>query len=150
MSYESGKVREYSMRKELQRIMDYFSQRLEVRTLFLFGTFDTPFEREDSDIDIAVVVNPAITKDALESLKKEYYAASTGFSLKCTDIVILNSAPAPIKHRVLKTGRLIIDRDPEYRKHFTASAIQEYFDYNFIEDIYFDKMGKRLRRAAGG
>ncbi len=138
------------MRKELQRIMDYFSLRLEVMTLFIFGTFDTPFEREDSDIDIAVLVNPVITKDVLESLKNEYYAASTGFSLKCIDIVILNSAPVPLKHRILKTGRIIIDRDTEYRKHITASAIQEYLDYSFIEDVYFDEMGKRLRRAAGG
>ena len=130
--------------------MDYFSQRPEMRSLFIFGTFDTPFEREDSDIDIAVLVNPAITKEALESLKNEYYATSTGFSLKCIDIVILNSAPVPLKHRILKTGRLIIDRDPEYSKHFTASAIQEYFDYRFIEDVYFDEMGKRLRRDAGG
>ncbi len=121
-----------------------------MRTLFIFGTFDTPFERKDSDIDIAVLINPTITKDALESLKNEYYVASTGFSLKCVDIVILNSAPATIKHRILKTGRLIIDRDSEYRKDFTARAIQEYWDYRFIEDIYFDKMGKRLRKAAGG
>src|SRR3990172_7203712 len=102
------------MRKELQRIMDYFSLRLEVMTLFIFGTFDTPFEREDSDIDIAVLVNPVITKDVLESLKNEYYAASTRFSLKCIDIVILNSAPVPLKHRILKAGRIIIDRDTEY------------------------------------
>src|SRR3990172_11523713 len=138
------------MRKDLQRIMNYFSQRPEVKSLFIFGTFDTPFERENSDIDIAVLVNAAITKDVLESLKNEYYAASTGFSLKCVDIVILNSAPVPLKHRILKTGRLISDRDPQYRRHFTARAIQEYLDYSFIEDVYFDKMGKRLRKAAGG
>ena len=138
------------MIKDLQRIMDYFSQRPEVRTLFIFGTFDTPFEREDSDIDIAVLVNPAITMDALESLKNEYYSASAGFSLRCVDIIILNSAPSGLKHRILKTGRFVIDRDPGYRKHFTARSVQEYFDYRFIEDIYFDKMGKRLRKAAGG
>lgn len=138
------------MRKDLQRIIDYFAQRPEVRTLFIFGTFDTPFERKDSDIDIAVLINPAIMNYPLESLKNEYYAASTGFSLKCADIVILNSAPTLLKHRILKTGRPIIDRDPEYRKYFTARAIQEYIDYRYIEDIYFDKMGKRLRKAAGG
>lgn len=138
------------MRQELQRITDYFSQRPEVRTLFIFGTFDTPFEREDSDIDIAVLVNPSIRKEVLESLKNEYYSASTGFSLKCVDIIILNSAPVFLKHRILKTGRLIIDRDPQYRRRFTARAIQEYLDYSFIEDVYFNEMGKRLRKAAGG
>lgn len=96
------------MRIELQNIMDYFSQRPEVRTFFIFGTFDMPFEREDSDIDLAVLVNPAVTKDDLESLKNEYYAASTGFSPKCIDIVILNSAPVSLKHRILKHRRFRI------------------------------------------
>lgn len=119
-------------------------------TLIIFGSFDSPFEREDSDIDIAVLINPAISKEVLAALKNEYYAASTGFSLKCIDIVILNSAPTSIKHRILKTGRLIFDRDSQYRRHFTASTIQEYLDYSFIEDVYFKEMRKRLRKAACG
>ena len=138
------------MRVDVNRILDYFSHRREVVALFLFGTFDTPQEREDSDIDIAVLIASDTIKVAREILKAEYYKASPGFSLRTVDIVILNTAPSFLKHRVLKTGRLLLDRDPDFRKEFTARAIQEYFDYKPIEETYFKRMKERLRKVVHG
>ncbi|MBI3592558.1 MAG: nucleotidyltransferase domain-containing protein [Nitrospirae bacterium] len=137
------------MRQEIKRIMDYFSRRPEVVALYIFGSFDTKAERADSDIDVAVMVSPE-RRDDFEALKGEYYEASPGFSLKTVDIVILNTAPTYLKHRILKTGRILLDRDPQARKRFLAVALQEYFDYKFIEDICIGKMKERFAKVAHG
>ena len=147
---ERAKLQQNKMKMDIERIRGYFSHRREVSALFLFGSFDTPQEREESDIDIAVLLVPEEIPGRAEALRTEYYAASPAFSLRSTDIVILNTAPTFLKYHVLKTGRLLLDRDPDSRKEFTARAIQEYFDYKPLEEIYFKGMKARLRKTVHG
>ncbi|GFP33825.1 hypothetical protein HKBW3S42_02164, partial [Candidatus Hakubella thermalkaliphila] len=132
-----------------ERILNYFAERPEAIALYLFGSFDTSFERADSDIDIAVLVSKENKKE-LEVLKSEYYNASPRFSMRTVDIVILNSAPTYLKHRILKTGRILLDRNPAKRKEFTAMVIQEYFDYKPIEDLCLSRLKARFARVAHG
>jgi len=139
------------MKKDIGRIKDYFEGRREVVALFLFGSFGTPLEREDSDIDIALLIAPEKSKGKTpELLKTEYYNASPGFSMRTVDIVVLNTAPSALKYEVLRTGRLLMDRDSDFRKDFTAKVMQEYFDYRHVEDVYFKGVKERLRRAVHG
>lgn len=137
------------MRVEIERILSYFAKRPEVIALYLFGSFDTPFERDDSDMDIAVLVSRENKKE-LEVLKSEYYNASPRFSMRTVDIVILNTAPTYLKHRILKTGRVMLDKNPSQRKEFAAMVLQEYFDYKPIEDLCFHKLKSRFSRMAHG
>lgn len=67
--------RKADMRAEIERIFSYFTKRSEAMALYIFGSFDTPFERADSDIDIAVLV-PKESKKEVEVLKSEYYNVS--------------------------------------------------------------------------
>lgn len=95
------------MRAETKRILEYFKGRQEVIALFLFGTFDTPRERSDSDIDLGVLVRPEEgLGSSIEKVRTEYYNASPGFSMRTVDIVILNAAPPFLKYQILKTGRV--------------------------------------------
>jgi predicted nucleotidyltransferase len=137
------------MRAEIERIADYFEKRPEVVALYLFGSFDTPFEKTDSDIDIAVLVAKENLTET-EILKTEFYNASHSFSRRSVDIVILNSAPTYLKHRILRTGRILLDKYPSRRKEFTAAVVQEYFDYQPIEKIYFSKLKSRFGGATHG
>ena len=137
------------MRTEIERILRYFVERPEVIALYLFGSFDTQFERADSDIDLAVLVSDK-QREELEILKSEYYNASPRFSVRTVDIVILDTAPTYLKHRILKTGRILLDRSPSIRKEFTARVVQEYFDYKPIEDLYFSRLKTRYSRVLHG
>ncbi|MCL5981597.1 MAG: nucleotidyltransferase domain-containing protein [Firmicutes bacterium] len=138
------------MKKEIQNILAYFGKRKEVVTLFLFGTFATPKEKRHSDIDLAVLLDPGELKGQnSEVFKAEYYNASPSFSLRSLDIVVLNTAPASLKYEILKTGSILMDRNPDVRRYFTALTLQEYFDYKFIEEICFAALKKRLREAHG-
>jgi predicted nucleotidyltransferase len=137
------------MRAEIERIAGYFGKRPEVVALYLFGSFDTPFEKTDSDIDIAVLLAKENLTET-EILKTEFYNASPSFSRRSVDIVILNSAPTYLKHQIVKSGRILLDKHPTSRKEFTAAVVQEYFDYQPIEEIYFSKLKSRFGGVAHG
>jgi len=136
---------------DIRRIIKFFKGRDEVSALYIFGSFGKGRQKGESDIDIAVLVDESKPrKRSLDSLKKEYYSASAGFSLRPVDIVVLNAAPAFLKHRILKTGKVLFDRNRKLRVRFTANAIIEYLDYKPIEDICLKAVANRFRRAGIG
>ena len=44
------------------------------------------------------------------------------------DLVILNDAPALLRHRVLRDGRVLFQRGPEGRVRFAVQTIRDYQD----------------------
>lgn len=136
---------------DLKRITSYFKERGEVSALYVFGSLAKANETKESDIDIAVLVDETkLEKKNFELLKRRYYAASPYFSLRPIDIVLLNTASPFLKHQVIKTGRILFDRNRKLRVRFTAQAITEYLDYKPIEDIFRKALAKRLMRTACG
>jgi predicted nucleotidyltransferase len=134
-----------------KRIINYFKTRGEVASVYLFGSAAQGAQNAESDIDIAVLVDDKKLKNIdYEALRQGYYAASPHLSLRIVDIVILNPAPPYLKHRILKTGTLLFDRNRRLRVRFTAGAVLEYFDYKPIEDICLRAVAGRFRRATVG
>jgi len=43
-------------------------------------------------------------------------------------VIVLNTAPAGLVHRVLRDGVLLLDRDPNARIRFEVRARNEFFD----------------------
>jgi len=139
------------MQDDIKRITDYFKGRDEVSALYIFGSAANNKETSESDIDIAVLINDRKKgKKTCESLKKTYYSASPRFSLRTIDIVVLNTAPTFLKHRIIKTGKIVFDRNRRLRVRFVANAIIEYLDYKPIEDICLKAVAGRFRRARVG
>ena len=137
--------------KDIERIVHYFKNRDEVSALYIFGGYVKGRKAGESDIDIAVLIDKSRFKNKdFELLKRKYYEASPRFSMRPVDIVILNTAPPFLKHQVLKTGRVLFDRNRKLRVRFTTNAIIEYLDYKPIEDICFSGVTKRFREAAVG
>lgn len=132
---------------DIKRVVEYFKSRREVSALYIFGSFAREMESKESDIDIAVLIDEAkLRKRDFESLKKDYYAASPGFSIKPVDIVILNTASPFLRHQILKTGKILFDRNRKLRVRFSIRAITEYLDYKPIQDIYLKAVTDRFRR----
>ncbi len=135
---------------DIRRIVDYFQGRDEVSALYIFGSAARGRVTGESDIDIALLIDDRRKgRKSYESLKKSYYAASPAFSLRPVDIVIMNTAPPFLRHRVIKTGKVLFDRDRELRVRFTTDAIIAYLDYKPIEDIYLKAVADRFRRSGG-
>lgn len=134
-----------------RKIIDFFKKRSEVSALYLFGSAAHGMQKHDSDIDVAVLIDDS-KRGAIgyETLRREYYDASPYLSLRVVDIIILNTAPTYLKHRILKTGTLLFDRNKKLRVRFTTRAMLEYFEYKSIEDICLGAVAGRFRRTAVG
>ena len=135
----------------IRRIIDYFQQRDEVCVLYVFGSYGSRKETKESDIDIAVLIDETrLKKKNFAALKKDYYSASPTFSMQPVDIVILNTAPSFLKYHILKTGRVLYDKNRNLRIKFATKTIIEYLDYKPIEDLCLKAVANRFRRKAIG
>ncbi len=137
--------------KDIKKIVHYFKNRDEVSALYIFGGLAKNRKTAESDIDVAVLIDESkLKRKRFELLRKKYYTVSPTFSMRPVDIVILNTAPPFLKHQVLKTGRVLFDRNRKLRVRFTTNAIIEYLDYKPIQDTYLKALSKRIRRMEVG
>ncbi len=136
---------------DIERIIHYFRDRDEVSALYLFGSSAKGKRTKESDIDIAALIDESGLKQKnIERFRKEYYDASPGFSLGLVDIVILNTAPTFLKYQVIKTGKLLFDRNRKLRVGFTERTITEYLDFKPIQDICLNAVARRFREKTVG
>lgn len=137
--------------KDIERIVHYFRDRDEVSALYLFGSSAKGKRTQESDIDIAVLIDESGLKQKnIERFRKEYYDVSPGFSLGLVDIVILNTAPTFLKYHVIKTGKILFDRNRKLRVGFTERTITEYLDFKPIQDICLNAVARRFREKTVG
>jgi hypothetical protein len=102
-------------------------QRYPVIAAYLFGSQATGATTPLSDVDIAVLLAPdaaspgevqiMLTSDLMGVLRRND-----------VDVVVLNRAPALLRHRVVSRGRLLFCRDPAARAAFETAVLREYLD----------------------
>ena len=106
-----------------------------VTAAYLFGSEARNEARADSDVDIAVLFDvapdPALMGAALtlEGDLERHLA-------RPVDLVVLNTAPADLVHRVLRDGVIVFDRDPARRIRFEVARRNEFFDLQPIYRAY--------------
>jgi hypothetical protein len=52
------------------------------------------------------------------------------------DVRVIDRAPLSFIQGVLRHGRLIIDRDPDFRADFTGRILKQYFDFSTFRERY--------------
>jgi predicted nucleotidyltransferase len=135
-------------------LAEYFRDRTEVVAAYVFGSVARGTAGKLSDIDIAVLLDGAEP----EQTSPYGYRAELTADLQAllgtndVDLVVLDSAPPLLQHRVLRHGRLIYCRDETRRVRFTIHAIQQYLDTAALRRIQTTYLNRRLaagRFAAG-
>jgi uncharacterized protein YutE (UPF0331/DUF86 family)/predicted nucleotidyltransferase len=102
---------------------------------YLFGSVARGTAGPRSDVDVAVLYTvdpPAI----LESLPLDLENRISRLVGRPAQVIVLNSAPADLVHRVLRDGVLLLDRDPSARIRFEVRARNESFDLQPILALY--------------
>ena len=102
-----------------------------VRLAWLHGSRARGTARRESDIDVAVLLdddqaaNPTAIKDSIWRL-----AGALGREVPSDrlDLVLLNDAPALLRHRVVRDGVLLLARSEPERVRFVLRTIREYQD----------------------
>jgi len=101
--------------------------RPDVFAAYLFGSRARGTARADSDVDVAVLVRgePPAT---LEGMGMDIQADLERALGRAVDLVVLNRAPVDLVHRVLRDGRIVLERDRSARIAFEVAARNRYFD----------------------
>jgi uncharacterized protein len=94
------------------------TRHFELDAIWVFGSEAAGTAREESDIDIALLTQPAPSIDILAKAKAELSDALG----REVDLIDLRRASPILAYQVLKSGVLVVDRNPRRTVDFVASA----------------------------
>ncbi len=97
----------------------------------VFGTAARDARRPDSDVDIALELQPGAPRDP-RALGRIVAALESASGLP-VDLVLLDEAPAPLAYRVFRDGQLLLERSHAALTARKARAILDYLDFQPLE-----------------
>lgn len=121
-----------------------------IAAAYLFGSLAQGKAGVLSDIDIAILLkdNAPSGVKLLDEENFLEYKISSSLGFKRIDLIILNHQGLVFQHNVLRTGKLIYEKDSEFRKRFEMRVIINFCDFkptlDFIEKYHIKG---RLRRC---
>jgi predicted nucleotidyltransferase len=110
-------------------LRSFFSTRTEgVAAVYLFGSVARGRARPgSSDVDIGLLAREAPPR-TFAGLPLDLEGELERLLRQPVDLVLLNTAPVDLVHRVLRDGELIAEPDRAARIRFEVKARNEYFD----------------------
>jgi hypothetical protein len=116
--------------------------------VYLFGSVARGEAGPASDVDLGLLFEsePPATLAAPQFALEAELRRLLGLPIQ---VVALNRASSDLVHRVLRDGRLILDRDPAARIRFEVRSRNEYFDMARIRALYrrYPTLGQASRVA---
>lgn len=119
---------------------DYLQAHPRVVFAYLFGGLVGGKLRPLSDVDIAVYLaeDSDISQERFEILGRLMELLKT----EEIDLVVLNTAPLPLRARIIRHKKILVDKMPTLRHSFESLTLREYFDFSVKEqDILFRRFG---------
>ena len=118
----------------------------DLAAIYLFGSRAGRQAGPRSDVDLAVVLSEELDADArwrkrLALLSDAYQRLGT----EAVDLVVLEDAPTPLGHRVLKRGRLLSDTQPRRRATVAERILRQYLDEAYLRRVLDAGLADRLR-----
>jgi hypothetical protein len=103
--------------------------------VYLYGSVARDEARPDSDVDVAILfaAEPPATLGAPQFAIESELERLLG---RPVQVIALNRASADLVHRVLRDGRIVLDRDRSARIRFEVRSRNEYFDMAPIRRLY--------------
>ena len=111
---------------------------------YLFGSVATGRVHPDSDVDVAVVVEPSVPDDRYLELSLELarrLASASGVG--GIEVVVLNGAPLTLRGRAIQAGVVLFSRDEPFRVRFESKVLREFLDFR----IHAEPMDREMLRA---
>ena len=123
-------------------------RRREVLEAYLFGSFARGEAQPHSDVDIAVYVEPSARSESALGVDAEIAAElMRELGSNRVDVVMLNTAPPLLHHRVLRDGIRILSRDLRATTVREGRALSRYCDY--VPQLAKIRTAHEARRARG-
>ena len=118
----------------------------DLAAIYLFGSRAGGRGGLRSDVDLAVVLRKELDADARWRKRLALLSdACQHLGTDAVDLVILEDAPAPLGHRVLKGGRLLHDPLPKRRAEVAEDILRRYLDEAYLRRVLDAGLAERLR-----
>lgn len=126
-----------------RRLLDFFAaDDRRAAAVYLFGSVAKDAAGPDSDIDIGVLYRTP-PPPTLDAGPLDLEAALERHLQHHVEVVVLNHAPVDLRARVLRDGRLVVDRDRSARIQFEVRTRNEAFDFEPVLHEYRAPRGRR-------
>ena len=120
----------------------------DLAAIYLFGSRAGATARPRSDVDLAVVLREELGTDARWRKRLDLLTdACQRLGTEAVDLVVLEDAPAPLGHRVLKRGRLLSDTQPRRRVTVAERILTQYLDEAYLRRVLDAGLAERLRET---
>jgi predicted nucleotidyltransferase len=119
----------------------------EVLALYLFGSHARGDFRADSDVDLAVLLKPQVSRDLAWTLRLKLADRVSGLlgETEC-DLIVLGD-DLDLSFRVLREGERLYQRDPDEVCYREATIASLYYDFKPFLDSYLKKVAERFRKV---
>lgn len=109
--------------------------------IYSFGSWGTPYQRTDSDLDVAVLLphDIAVNVDFMDwvTLNGELsYVSHTDY----VDLVNLQTATTGIQAEIISTGKVLFFQDDDARVEFEALVLSMHQDLNIQREPLYQDM----------
>lgn len=137
-----------SREQVLAAVRAVLESRGEVLEAYLFGSLARGEAQPHSDVDVAVYLDPEARPESALGFDSEIAAdLMRALGSNRVEVVLLNSAPPLLYHRVLRDGIRILSRDLRATTTREGRALSRFCDY--VPQLAKIRTAHQLRRARG-
>ncbi len=120
----------------------------DVQAIYLFGTYGTPDEHKDSDVDIAILFSHDKAKTVSNLAMSECWFALEGVLKRTADLINMRMVNTVFQNEIINEGRLIYKQNEYSVDEFEMNVMSSYQKLNeeranILEDIL--ETGRILR-----
>ena len=128
-------------------LADFFVQRPEVSAAYLFGSQAKGTATEDSDVDVAILLDPAFDLETHFAYRLEQMVALETVCQRPVDVIVLNHAPLVLRNQVLKYGRRVYEKDHRQRIAFETQSRLAYYDFKPTLAMLHAALARQIREV---
>ena len=128
-------------------LADYLAAQTEVIAAYLFGSQAKGTARAGSDVDVALLLDPAFDLESHFAYRLEQTVALELACRRSVDVIILNQTSLVLRNQVLKYGRLIYERDHRQRVAFEVQSRFAYYDFKPVLDLLHSTLLRQIQEV---
>lgn len=98
-----------------------------------------------SDVDVAIWLDRGLDADGRAALRDVLLAAaSAALARDDIDVILLDDAPPLVRHRAMRDGATLVERDADERVRRETAALLEYLDTAPLRELRARTLERRL------
>jgi len=139
------------MQREIAKIQGALGNRQDVIAAYLFGSMAHGKAHALSDVDVAVLFTHGLDQVTIFQRTLEIGTTLEQALCRPVDVVALNHAPTLLRFQVIKSGKLILERDRTQRCTFQMQTMSRYYDIRpYLQEQIRYTMQRIQKEGLGG